>query len=57
MPATPFQEDLPLHHTSTPFFLIFQIPPLGEVIKIYSSPSKKVIINISVIIDISVGGK
>ena len=28
MPALPFKEDLPLHHTSTPF-LIFHIAPSG----------------------------
>ena len=35
------QEDLPLHHTSTPFLKFFRIPPLGEVIKIYSPPPIK----------------
>ena len=30
--CSPLKENLPLHHTSTPFFLIFQIPPPpGEV--------------------------
>ena len=37
MPAPPFEEDLPLHHTSTPFFNFSDCPPLGEVIKIYSN--------------------
>ena len=30
-----FSEELPLHHTSTPFFWFLRFPPLGEVIKIY----------------------
>ena len=30
-----------MHHTSTPFLKIFQIPPPGEVIKIYFPPFKK----------------
>ena len=37
MPAPPFEENLPLHHTSTPFFNFSDCPPLGEVIKIYSN--------------------
>ena len=32
--------DLPLHHTSTPFFEFFRYPPLREVIEI-QSPFKK----------------
>ena len=37
-PPTPFYKDLPLYHTSTPFFSFSESPPLGEVIKIYSTP-------------------
>ena len=29
-----FLEDLPLHHTSTPFLKFFRVPPPGEAIKI-----------------------
>ena len=44
-PPTPFYKDLPLHHTSTPFFSFSESPPLGEVIKIDSTPPpfKKVV--------------
>ena len=32
------QEDLPLHHTFTPLFLIYRSSPLGKVIKTYFPP-------------------
>ena len=39
-PPPPFQEDLPLHYTSIPF-LIFQILPPGEVMKISFPPLER----------------
>ena len=36
-----FEEDLPPHDTSTPFFKIFKFPPPEEVIKMYFPPLKK----------------